>query len=54
MSGGGSNNSSSVFPVTLLVFQVICAFIWLVGGDYAIGTSGFGRGPLRPPVTPRT
>jgi hypothetical protein len=39
MSGG---NSSIVFPATLLVFQAICAFIWLAAGDYAIGTSGCG------------
>ena len=36
MSGGHSNNV--VFPVTLLAFQLVCAVIWLVGGDYAIGT----------------
>lgn len=42
MSGGSS--SSSVFPVTLLTFQALCAFIWLVVGDYARGTWG-GRDP---------
>ena len=50
MSGG---SSSSVFPVTLLAFQALCAFIWLVVGDYARGTwggrtlgSGHGKGRI--------
>ena len=45
---GGSTGSSIIFPVTLLVFQAICAFVWLTGGDYAIGTWAGGDEGLTP------